>query len=61
MHLISYDNNSISTIFQVLSKKNGYGVIRVGEKIIQIERERERERRKNSVKVKVAKVTDYSC
>ena len=52
MHLISYDNNSISTIFQVLSKKNGYGVIRVGEKIIQIERERERERRKNSVKVK---------
>ena len=50
MHLISYDNNSISTIFQVLSKKNGCGVIRVGEKIIQIERERER--RKNSVKVK---------
>ena len=43
MHLISYDNNSISTIFQVLSKKNGCGVnvIRVGEKIIQIERERE--------------------
>ena len=42
MHLISYDNNSISTIYISgfkFKKKNGCGVIRIGEKIIRIGRE----------------------